>query len=207
MGLGMIFKKFLMARQVEMENGRFAVSGVRLIGSAVSTLVSIQEEVIHDMGNNGVKILYTGGKIGGNELVKKLMKMMGLSGMKTVDLLAIGCTEMLGWGIVSVLKCDFDKNHAVFNVEDSPLGVKRQSKAFCHIERGLIAGAMEEIFGKKMDAVEVKCRSLGHPFCQFDIKPTKEFDPKDTIVREQLPIDDLNKTAGNKINKPKKTKS
>ncbi|MFC2143834.1 V4R domain-containing protein [Candidatus Aenigmatarchaeota archaeon] len=198
MGLGMVFKKFLMARQVEMEKGRFAVSGVRLTGSAVSTLVSIQEEIIQEMGSKGVKILYAGGKIGGNELVKKLMRMMGVSGMKTVDLLATGCTEMLGWGIVSVLKCDFDKNHAVFNVEDSPLGIKRQSKAFCHIERGLIAGAMEEIFGKKIDAIEVKCRSLGHPFCQFDIKPTKEFDPKDPLVKEQLPVDGVSNTKNSK---------
>ena len=201
MGLGMVFKKFLMARQVEMEKGRFAVSGVRLTGASASTLISIQEEIIQEMGNRGVKILYTGGKVGGNELVKKLMKVMGVSGMKTVDLMATGCTEMLGWGIVSVLKCDFDKKHAVFNVEDSPLGVKRQSKAFCHIERGLIAGSMEEIFGKKMDAIEIKCRSLGHPFCQFDIKPTKEFDPKDPLVNEQLPVGGAGNTKNSKNSK------
>jgi hypothetical protein len=49
------------------------------------------------------------------------------------------------------------------------------------------------------DAIEVRCKSLGHHFCQFDVKPTEEFDPEDELVREQLPVEDMIK-AKKKMN-------
>ncbi len=191
MGIGTIFKKFLLARQVEMEKGRISIAGIRSANTSALTLISVQEEIIKTLGDKGAKLLYNAGKIGGVELAKTMGKVMGLSGLKMAESLATGCTQMMGWGIVSVIKCDLKACTASFKVEDSPLSLKRHKRAFCHLERGQIAGAMEVIFNHKVDGIEVRCKSLGHHFCQFEIKPTEEFDPKDKLVREQLPVDDI----------------
>ncbi|UCD06926.1 MAG: XylR N-terminal domain-containing protein [Candidatus Aenigmatarchaeota archaeon] len=191
MGIGTIFKKFLLARQIEMEKGRISIVGIRSANTSTSTLISIQEEVIKTLGDEGAKLLYNAGKVGGVELAKTMGKVMGLSGLKMAESLATGCTQMMGWGIVSVIKCDLKACTASFKVEDSPLSLKRYKKAFCHVERGQIAGAMEIIFNHKVDAIEIRCKSLGHHFCQFEIKPTEEFDSNDKLVREQLPADDI----------------
>ena len=135
MGLGNMFKKFIMARQIEMGEGKYTIVGVRQVSASVSTLVSIQKEVIKKMGQEGVKVLYTGGKIGGHELVDRIMKVTGLTGSKMVDLLVTGCTDMMGWGIVSTVRSEKERKHFSFKVVDSPLSTERQKKAFCHIER------------------------------------------------------------------------
>lgn len=198
MGIGTIFKKFLLSRQVEMEKGKFSIAGVRQVSTPVSTMVNVQEEIIKKLGNDGAKILYMAGKIGGRELVTIISKKTGLSGSKMIDALTVGCTEMMGWGIVTVISCDLKKHTISFKVEDSPLSVLRHPSAFCHLERGQIAGAIEAIFNHKVDCIEVRCRSMGHHFCQFDIKPTEEFDPKDRLVQEQLPLGNITGTRNKK---------
>lgn len=191
MGIGTIFKKFLIARQIEMEKGRISIVGIRSANTSTSTLISIQEEIIKTLGDKGVKLLYNAGKIGGVELAKTMGKVMGLSGLKMAESLATGCTQMMGWGIVTIVRCDFPKHSISFKVEDSPLSLKRYKRAFCHIERGQITGAMEVIFNHRVEGVEVRCKSLGHHFCQFEIKPIEDFDLNDKLVREQLPIEDI----------------
>ena len=194
MGLGVMFRKFLLARQIEIEKGQIIILGVRSTIATTSMLISIHEEIIKKLGYEGIKILYEAGKIGGRELAKSLEDKVGLKGMELINSLATGCSELTGWGIITPTNCDFSNFTVIFEVENSPLSLSRRSSAFCHLERGLIAGAMEMVFKRRVDGIETKCRSIGQPNCEFIIKPTEEFDLNSKLVHEQLPIEEIVKT-------------
>ncbi|ABR56150.1 4-vinyl reductase 4VR [Methanococcus aeolicus Nankai-3] len=49
-------------------------------------------------------------------------------------------------------------------------GLPECGETLCHFEGGLIAGCLEKIFNKKVQAIETHCAGLGDEFCQFELK-------------------------------------
>lgn len=57
-----------------------------------------------------------------------------------------------------------------------------------HMFRGMIAGAGELIYGEPTEAIETKCRAVDYklPYCEFVVKPTKNLDKKNPLIKRQL---------------------
>jgi len=48
-------------------------------------------------------------------------------------------------------------------------GLPNIGETFCHFEAGLIAGGLESVLGKPLDAVETRCWGLGDQFCSWEV--------------------------------------
>ncbi|MBI5528351.1 MAG: diguanylate cyclase [Deltaproteobacteria bacterium] len=53
-------------------------------------------------------------------------------------------------------------------------GIRNIGKCVCHFEGGLLAGALEGIFQKRVDLSETKCCAKGDEFCEFSLISTRE---------------------------------
>lgn len=49
-------------------------------------------------------------------------------------------------------------------------GLPECNESLCWFEGGFIAGCLEKVFNKSIQAKETHCAGLGDDFCQFDIK-------------------------------------
>lgn len=65
------------------------------------------------------------------------------------------------------------------------LGVKQSHRPICFFEGGVFAGFLERVFRKRMNLKEVKCKAMGHPYCQFELAG-KDHDPAHAQVAQQL---------------------
>lgn len=186
MGISDFMKKMMFVRQFNSENGAISVYELRLVTMAFVSLREIQKEMLEELGGRGVQIIYTSSKKGGYELAKQLSSVMGVSGSKAIDLLVIGCRDLTGWGNFKLVDYKSDEKKAIFQVTNGPFAETKAKAESCHFTRGLIAGAMEQILGGEIDAVETKCASKGDAYCEFVVQPSKNFDTKSQRVKEQL---------------------
>ncbi|ABR49885.1 sigma54 specific transcriptional regulator, Fis family [Alkaliphilus metalliredigens QYMF] len=46
-----------------------------------------------------------------------------------------------------------------------------KGEAICYFEGGILAGAISNICGQNMDAIETKCNALGDGYCEFELTP------------------------------------
>lgn len=74
--------------------------------------------------------------------------------------------------MAEVRKLDFKQLSGTVILRDcfeAAAWLKKLQKA-CHWNRGYIAGVMREVFGKPVEAVEVKCSAAGDEYCEFNIQ-------------------------------------
>jgi predicted hydrocarbon binding protein len=69
-----------------------------------------------------------------------------------------------------------DEYSAIFGIQKVPV---------CHLVRGLSAGFIEELIGEKCLAIETSCCAMAKPVCEFVVRPLKNWDKKDSVVRSQ----------------------
>jgi len=84
----------------------------------------------------------------------------------------VQAAKALGWGIVEFYEIDFKDLKGTIIVKESFEALARQQKPYkvCHWTRGYFAGCMSVVFGKPVEAVEVKCLATGAEHCEFKIK-------------------------------------
>ncbi|GAB6087523.1 sigma 54-interacting transcriptional regulator [Alkaliphilus crotonatoxidans] len=58
-------------------------------------------------------------------------------------------------------------------------------KAMCYFEGGILAGAISQICGQEMDAVETHCVALGNNYCQFELTPRVNHDTTENGVKAE----------------------
>ena len=67
------------------------------------------------------------------------------------------------------------------------VGIKQSQRPICFFEAGVFSGLLENIFHKRIDLKEVKCRTMGDPYCYFELSRA-EF-KKDRKPHPPYPID------------------
>jgi predicted hydrocarbon binding protein len=96
--------------------------------------------------------------------------------------------NLAGWGLSKVVSVNSKKKLIKFTLKDSAIceyyGVSKNPVD--HIFRGMIAGAMSTTYDTDIDGVEIKCKAMGAPYCEFITKPAKDFNFKDPLVKSQL---------------------
>lgn len=180
------FKKLMFANQVLFTEGRFMAIGVPIVVYNASLLTNIQKHIIKELGQKGIKEIYSASKSGGQKLTEKYLH-IAISKELMNDFL-FKMTSIGGWGVYEVIEKDWDKAHAVYRVMGSSFAAAngKSSTPVCHMARGLIAGAMETVTKQKVDCIETKCIACGHPYCEFRTDLEGTFDKKDKLVKEQL---------------------
>lgn len=98
---------------------------------------------------------------------KQLGKDLGLT--KLDDFLAL--CEQLKVGEIKIPMMSADFIHVDVHECVTCAGLEPVGRMLCHFEGGLIAGAVESILGKPVQAKEVTCMGgFGHDSCGFDLQ-------------------------------------
>jgi predicted hydrocarbon binding protein len=111
------------------------------------------------LGQGASAISYYAGKKLGSDL-----------GLKTVDDFLELC-DQLKIGIIKIPEMRDDFIHVDVHECVTCSGLEPVGRALCHFEGGLIAGAVESILGKTVNAKEVTCiGGFGDETCGFDLE-------------------------------------
>ncbi|MDI6691620.1 MAG: hypothetical protein QME50_07160 [Candidatus Bathyarchaeota archaeon] len=116
-------------------------------------------------------VLYSASKEVGEHVATRLKEMFGIEGKDMVQALA-QVVQAFGWGATEVRRIDFKRLSATMMVMDcfEAAAWRKKPYAVCHWTRGYLAGYMSTVFGKPVEAVEVKCMAKGDEHCEFRVK-------------------------------------
>jgi predicted hydrocarbon binding protein len=143
-----------------------AVMPVELFGSLFDEI----EKILTPSGFAAV--FYNAGKKTGAFITGLLAKRYGLKEESLISALT-QATKAIGWGQIEEFNINKKELFAKVKVRmcfESLLRGRKQETA-CHWTRGFIAGFLGEVFGKPVEAVELKCAATGDGMCEFEVKP------------------------------------
>ena len=116
-------------------------------------------------------VLYSAGKEVGEHAATRLKEMFNAEGEDLVQALA-QVVQASGWGTTEVRLINFKHPSATILVMDCFEAAAWRKKPYtvCHWTRGYLAGYMSAVFGKSVEAVEIKCMAKGDEHCEFHIR-------------------------------------
>jgi len=116
-------------------------------------------------------VLYNVGKKIGTHTAMGLKDTYSLENKDLISAI-VQVGKALGWGIIEFQDIDFKGLTGTIVVKESFEALARQRKPYkvCHWTRGYFAGCMSVVFGKPVEAVEVKCLATGADYCEFKIR-------------------------------------
>jgi predicted hydrocarbon binding protein len=143
-----------------------AVMPVELFGSLFDEI----EKILTPSGFAAV--FYNAGKKSGAFITGLLTKRYKLK-EKSLILAVTQATRAIGWGQIEEFNINKKELFAKVKVRmcfEALLRGRNQEKT-CHWTRGFVAGLLGEVFGKPVEAVELKCAATGDGICEFEVKP------------------------------------
>ena len=116
-------------------------------------------------------VLYGAGKKVGEYVATRLSELYHVEGTD-IALAVNQAGKATGWGIIEVSNLNSQHLTGTVVVRDcfEAVAWRKKNEKACNWTRGYIAGVMTKVFGKPVEAVEVKCSAAGDEFCQFEIK-------------------------------------
>jgi predicted hydrocarbon binding protein len=116
-------------------------------------------------------VLYNVGKRIGTHTAMGLKNTYDLENKDLMSAI-VQAAKALGWGIVEFQNIDFQSLTGTIIVKESFEALAREKKPYkmCHGARGYFAGCMSVVFGKPVEAVEVKCLATDAEYCEFRIR-------------------------------------
>jgi len=116
-------------------------------------------------------VLYNVGKKIGTYTATGLKDEYALKSKELISAV-VQAAKALGWGIVEFPEIDFKGLTGTVIVKECFEALARQKKPYkvCHWTRGYFAGCMSVVFGKPVEAVEVKCLATGAECCEFRVR-------------------------------------
>jgi predicted hydrocarbon binding protein len=153
-------------------NERFLLIPVKLIHS-------IEDRLMESFGPaTATSIQYEIGKEGGANYVK-IAQRAGFDTKRQANIREIAARmgTMSGWGKVEIVGFNFEKKLARIRWTNGVSVRNRKGRtAVCHFGRGVLTGAVEEIFGRKCESLETSCQGKGDDYCEVIIGDADEID-------------------------------
>ncbi len=180
-----IVKKLMMARQLSMEEGRLILLNQNILMMPVAGLVGIQKELEKEGKEN---LIYIASKRTGVWWAEQMRKYFSAKKMD-LEKWGINVISLAGYGIPRVIDIDHENKRMIQELGNSTVAEEYGNVGRCvdHMFRGYIAGVARLFFeGSDVDCVEILCKSKGDKICQFVIKPKKDFDQSNPLVKKQL---------------------
>jgi hypothetical protein len=121
---------------------------------------------LQELGPDMETTLYALGRQFGSEAVAP-----NLSGDKLCDVLdqISPVWSAAGLGYLQVAACTDTSARLAENECATCEGLPAVGRPVCHLERGVLAGALEARLGRSVHAREVKCWGLGDRVCEFEV--------------------------------------
>jgi predicted hydrocarbon binding protein len=168
-----VFKKLLMARQIQFEKGKLELLGQPVVFVPVQMFSHL---IKHTKNSQKIaNLIYTGCKLASEDFSKMMNKKYKFKTRRDFSKWLIDLFSLSGWGILTLEKLDFEGGEAIFHLKDSPVCKMygRSDKPIDHAIRGLLAGGGHGILAKEVNAIETKCVSMGGTYCEFILKAQK----------------------------------
>ncbi len=172
-------------KQIKFEEGQIKLLEQNVVIFPFENLLSIQKLLEKKHGSYG---LYLTSKDLGKKWIKNLFDTYNMDTIEEQARWGENVFTLAGMGKMKVLNWDSKKTTMRYRSYDSVTAQQYGSvgRPVCHIPRGWFAGASCVFFNKDVDAVEEKCLAKGDEYCEFIIKPKKNFDFKNRLVKTQL---------------------
>jgi hypothetical protein len=116
-------------------------------------------------------VLYSAGKRVGEYVAIRIREMFSLN-KEDLVLALTQAIQSAGWGITEIQSINFEGLSATIIVRDCFEAAAWRKKPYtvCHWTRGYLAGYMSTVFGKPVEAIEIKCVAKGDEHCEFKIQ-------------------------------------
>ncbi len=179
-------KKLMLGRELDFDRGKILLLREPICLMPVRTVADIVAFTKNDQKN----ILYYAGKLSGSYWFEKITQRFYERKMPLKDIIEWGnnIIAMAGYGISILEKFGEKDREFLFRLENSTVSelTGPSKKPVDHLYRGFIAGAGTRMIREECDALEIKCKATGAPYCAFVVKPSRLFNPKSPLVREQI---------------------
>lgn len=135
-----------------------------------TTLMGSMSKIVGEAAAGGV-ITYRAYMELGTQYIEFCRK-MGVSDPGTLVNMALALFTQMGW--FKVVRMDWDeakkqKTIVIANSTEAD-AFGKSGKPVCHCTNGLIAGFVSSAYHVKVQAKEIKCRSMGDEYCEFIVR-------------------------------------
>lgn len=171
-------KKF--GNDVIFDDGKTIVAGQRGLLFSIKNIVNQQKEIERVVGQKWGYMIYEAERKAIKEAVPQIISIKKLDTLlkdsefskKAMVQSLIDIFNQTGLGLLKLKTFDEKKLRFKVAVENSPIPeeYERRDSPVCFHLAGIFAGAAEAIFLVPMECKEVKCSSMGHSHCEFEIK-------------------------------------
>lgn len=146
----------------------------RAILMSIEFFSSLWEEIEKILTPSGFEaVFYNAGKKSGGYIAEILShRISPNSGIETLAAALKQAARAIGWGVIVSWEMNLKHSSAVIDMKECFEAVMRKNakRKVCHWTRGFLAGYISKLFGKPMEAIEVKCLAAGNRMCRFQIK-------------------------------------
>ena len=157
--------------------GTLSAYGARFLLIPVKLIHSIEDRLTESFGPvTATSFQYEIGREGGAQYIHLAQK-AGFRLNTPVDIQKIASSlgTLDGWGKLEIIDFDPAKKFARIRWKNGVSVRNRKAKTpVCHFGRGILTGAVGEIFGTRCESIEISCQGKGDRFCEAVIGEPRE---------------------------------
>jgi predicted hydrocarbon binding protein len=173
--LSIFFRKLLLARQASIDEGEITILTKNFYMQPLYELIILQERIKKEFGKKGLKLIYETGKVGFNDLLRKIEKFT--SKKEELQSLWLSVFKICGIGNLEIIEIDREKFRAILQTNKNPFAREylkeygKQKEGVDYLTAGIIAGFFSRFFEKEVECEEKSCIAKGNVYCSFVVKP------------------------------------
>jgi predicted hydrocarbon binding protein len=184
-----VVKKLLFSRQLKLEKGMIELLGnpAVMFPASIFSFLLLNSK---DKEKTGRELYYSSKESSKKTLTNYIKSNYKMKPSELINIMT-DIAMLGGWGEWKLIILSDIKKHSIMHITNSPIvrSIKiKTNLPVDHVMRGLHAGAAEIIFNCEMDAVETRCQAMGHPYCEFILKPTKEWKTDKKYKNQLFPV-------------------
>jgi predicted hydrocarbon binding protein len=162
------FRKLLLSRMVEIDEGEFRLFHTNFFLSSVKGHVFLREEM---KKKKSTDVLYSFGEWMTKDILEYFKSIGG--GREESMKFWLNMINLAGFGEIEIVEIN-QKGYAVINCKNSPIAKEylklKKPEAVDDILAGMIGGFFKEWFNTKIVCQEVSCIAKGGKQCQFTVR-------------------------------------
>ena len=171
-------KGAIQSLEVDASKGIITSFGQRFLFIPVELIHSIEDRLADMVGPmTATSFQYEIGKRGGSHYIRMAQKAgYDIKSSKDVGMIAANLGTLGGWGKLTVQEIDFKKKLIRLRWTNgvSVRPNKKSKTPVCHFGRGVLTGASEAMFGRKLESIELTCQGKGDAYCEALIAPPED---------------------------------
>jgi predicted hydrocarbon binding protein len=173
--LSIFFRKLLLARQASIDEGEITILTKNFYMQPLYELIILQERIKKEFGKKGLKLIYETGKVGFNDLLRRIEKFT--SKKEELQSLWLSVFKICGIGNLEIIEIDREKFRAILQTNKNPFAREylkeygKQKEGVDYLTAGIIAGFFSRFFEKEVECEEKSCIAKGNVYCSFVVKP------------------------------------